>query len=1090
MDTSSISGSERNPVEALAEQFLERQRRGEQPSLDEYCRLYPELADEIRDLFPILIRMEDLGADSSGDSANDNAAIPGNSRLERLGDFRILREVGRGGMGVVYEAEQESLGRRVALKVLPDSALADPKHVLRFQREAKAAARLHHTNVVPVFGVGHEAGRYYYVMQFIPGMGLDAVLDELRRLRRSAAAAPAISQGRDSATAVADAILTGRFALNEREDKATGHAPTVAVTSPDHAPGGAALSSVSLSGASGTSLTRSDPDRTFFRSVANIGRQVAEALEYANRQGILHRDVKPSNLLLDPKGNVWVADFGLAKATDTDDLTHTGDIIGTLRYMAPERFAGKCDARSDVYALGLTLYELLSLRPAFEATDRHTMIRRVMNEEPVRLRILAPQLPRDLCTIVEKAIARDPSQRYATAALLAEDLQRYLDDKPIRARRVSSTEQAWRWARRNPAVASLGAGLLVTMGVGLITVTLAWRDAAASLLLAEAANRKAEARSNLAMQAIQAFTTGASEDVLLREKQLTGLRNKLLEGSLAFYDRLADLLKDETARPSRTSLAQAVYDAGELNRRIGRSEKALEAHRKALAIREVLAKEVPTDVNSRRNVARSELAVGETLAAMGRLVEARLAFTRARSIAEALTSETPGDRATRALLGDGFLAEGMSLYDEWRLGDERPFLVKALEIYDQLVRESSTNGLEDVPEAYLRGRARCSYRLGQWSKEYGPSAEGLAAIQQAIADYEALVRRSPGDLDHWLDLANSHLVIASYYFNYADRGLAKAGRHSRRTKAICERLASLYPTITSIRATWADVLCSGANSAGFDATRNEKQEKFRDREHSLALSRELMASAPENPKHVMNLSNSLLDFGDYLVKVGRVNEGVALQREAYDLLDNNQLDQSSLSLRREHVFAMLNLAITLALTGQPQEALVVLRKGIAREDAYPGPRESRTLSRELTRGYMLASYLEFGAGLRAEAAASAERAAAILDSLKDPSPQDLWNMAALAVLRFMQGRPAGPGRPAEPPGRPEYAARAIALLRQHASRTPADSVNVTAFFSPVMGHLPEFQRLIMDLPFPVDPFMPLPESPDDGPLPPALGVPL
>ena len=234
-----------------------------------------------------------------------------------------------------------------------------------------------------------------------------------------------------------------------------------------------APSSVSIPGAS---------DRLFFRSVARIGQQVAEALEYANRQGVLHRDIKPANLLLDPKGNVWVADFGLAKATDTRDVTEAGDLLGTVRYMAPERFEGKCDPRSDVYALGLTLYELLALRPAFEAADRQALIRRVMNEEPEPLRRSVPHLPRDLETIVAKAIARDPAGRYSTAAALADDLQRFLDDKPIQARRVGAAEQAWRWARRNPVVAgSLGAAaaaLLAVAGLSLLYANRQARDAA------------------------------------------------------------------------------------------------------------------------------------------------------------------------------------------------------------------------------------------------------------------------------------------------------------------------------------------------------------------------------------------------------------------------------------------------------------------------------------------------------------------------------------------------------------------------------------------------------------------------------------
>ena len=208
----------------------------------------------------------------------------------------------------------------------------------------------------------------------------------------------------------------------------------------------------------------SDPDRQFYRSVARIGIQVAEALEYANRQGILHRDIKPSNLLLDNRGNVWVADFGLAKTAEADDLTHTGDILGTIRYMAPERFAGQCDARSDVYSLGLTLYELVALRPAYEASDRHALIERVLHEEPERLKKLAPGVPRDLETIVAKAIARDPAGRYATAAALAEDLRRFVEDRPIRrggSRRRSGSRGGAGGTRGWPSSIGLAAMALV-----------------------------------------------------------------------------------------------------------------------------------------------------------------------------------------------------------------------------------------------------------------------------------------------------------------------------------------------------------------------------------------------------------------------------------------------------------------------------------------------------------------------------------------------------------------------------------------------------------------------------------------------------
>jgi WD40 repeat protein/serine/threonine protein kinase/Flp pilus assembly protein TadD len=499
------SSDERNPVELLAEEFLDRKRRGEHPTLREYVERYPDLADEIRDLFPALLMMEDLGESSGGTTgslAADNGAALG-VRLERLGDYRILREIGRGGMGVVYEAEQESLGRRVALKVLSAGSLLDPKQVRRFEREAKAAARLHHTNIVPVFGVGRQDGHHYFVMQFIAGLGLDLVLDDLRRLRRansevSKAVEPAAAPSRIAGLTGADvarSLFTGRFdadlppgdgSVTEPFDSEDSAVLPAAVNGP---PADSGSSSALLPGSSELSES-SHPDRQFYRSVARIGIQVAEALEYANRQGILHRDVKPSNLLLDNHGNVWVADFGLAKTAEADDLTHTGDILGTIRYMAPERFSGHCDARSDVYSLGLTLYELVALRPAYEAADRHTLMDRVLHEEPERLKKLAPGVPRDLETIVAKAIARDPSARYAAAGALAEDLRRYVEDRPIRARRISPAERLMRWCRRNKRLAaSIGVAGAALVAAAVLSLLYADRQARHAAEQAEANER-------------------------------------------------------------------------------------------------------------------------------------------------------------------------------------------------------------------------------------------------------------------------------------------------------------------------------------------------------------------------------------------------------------------------------------------------------------------------------------------------------------------------------------------------------------------------------------------------------------------------
>jgi hypothetical protein len=334
---------------------------------------------------------------------------------------------------------------------------------------------------VPDFGVGHQDGHHYFVMQLIAGLGLDVVLDDLRRLRGAKSQAGPVAGPVPAASRVAGltgldvarSLFTGRFV-------ADGPPADGSLTEPFHdsdsaraangAPSGSTSSSAILPGSSELSAS-SDPDRQFYRSIARIGIQVAEALEYANRQGILHRDVKPSNLLLDSHGNVWVADFGLAKTAEADDLTHTGDILGTIRYMAPERFSGHCDARSDVYSLGLILFELVALKPAFEASDRHALMDRVLHQEPEQLKKLVPGVPRDLETIIAKATAREPAGRYTTAAALAEDLRRYVEDRPIRARRVSSAERFARWCRRNKVLAaSIGVASAALVAVAVLAL--------------------------------------------------------------------------------------------------------------------------------------------------------------------------------------------------------------------------------------------------------------------------------------------------------------------------------------------------------------------------------------------------------------------------------------------------------------------------------------------------------------------------------------------------------------------------------------------------------------------------------------------
>jgi serine/threonine protein kinase/WD40 repeat protein len=547
------SSLDRDPLDRLAEEFVQRLRAGQRPSLTEYAQRHPELAEPIHELFPALVEMENLKpATGEHTGAFTPAAEP--TDPVRVGEFRILRRVGQGGMGVVYEAVQESLGRHVALKLLPAEAVADPKRRERFRREASAAARLHHTNIVPVFGVGEAEGRHFYAMQFISGHPLDAVIDEVKRLKGQAREQPAAPR---EVSEVAAALLSGTFTRTAPAPAPNGGAAATATGTlqggslPDSTPSAQADAAPALSG------SISEGGRSYWATVARIGEQAADALAYAHAQGVLHRDIKPANLLLDLRGTVWVTDFGLAKAADAagaDDLTRAGDIVGTLRYMAPERFDGSGDHRADVYALGLTLYELLTLEPAFAARGRAQLIEQVLAADPPAPRSLAPAIPRDLETIVLKAIARDPAMRYPSAGEMAEDLRRFLEDRPIRARRASSAEQAFRWCRRNKAVAALLTAVLVVFAAGAAVAGFFAVQAEIEREQAEQLRKRAEdgewnadkARKRADSEAVKVRAEKELTHRLLYISQMNQASVALHEGRIA---RVVELLIDTTPGP-------------------------------------------------------------------------------------------------------------------------------------------------------------------------------------------------------------------------------------------------------------------------------------------------------------------------------------------------------------------------------------------------------------------------------------------------------------------------------------------------------------------------------------------------------------
>ena len=528
------SDADRNPVEILADEFARRLRGGEHPTIDEYVQRYPEHADLVRTLFPPIEMMERVSQQEQSDGQIEPPSTAGfRLSTDTIGDFRIIREIGRGGMGVVYEALQQSLNRRVALKILGPAVAGSRSQLARFRARQKRRPVCTILNIVPIFGTGTDGDLHFYVMQFIDGVSLNDVvqwlsrqpeIDSETRCGRSPDRATGLTErlqhcgrppvGRSggvrdprpapepegcpstgtqfTAADAAAVLLAGTVQDRSSVRGSSVESAVTGVPSTDSINGIAndsprvavvERSDPTDRGSSGGSLrstpaTRRScvcrnadtqavfphsrecsygPERkgAYWRNVAKIGADLAGALSYSHQQGVLHRDIKPSNILLDRDGIVWVADFGLAKHEDQEGVTQAGDIVGTLRYMAPEQFRGRTDNRSDIYSLGLTLYELLTLRPAFDDTRHGPLIEQKLSATQPSPRGIVPGIPRDLDTIVAKACAPDPDHRYESAAELAADLQRFLDDRPILARRVLSAERLWRWARRNPWIATL-----------------------------------------------------------------------------------------------------------------------------------------------------------------------------------------------------------------------------------------------------------------------------------------------------------------------------------------------------------------------------------------------------------------------------------------------------------------------------------------------------------------------------------------------------------------------------------------------------------------------------------------------------------
>ena len=883
---------DRDPFEILLDAFTAAVRRGEAGSIEDWAKRHPEHAEQIQELFPTILALEGV---RQGSSSGGRAGI---SVIDRLGDFRIVREIGRGGMGVVYEAEQESLGRRVAVKVLPP--LRDPKRVHRFEREARTAARLHHTNIVPIFGVGEHDGWHYYVMQFIRGVGLDVVL---RALRHAPPGTGAEAAGLTPEEAVV-MLRTGRFGGATGASATGSAAASTAVSGPSSASGtphvpGRGPASGATAGATPTRGPERDPGPPrhprdpYWRSVARLGRQVAQALAYAHGQGILHRDVKPANLLLDAQGGIWVTDFGLAKAVGHDGLTRSGDLVGTLQYMAPEQLQGRYDARTDVYGLGLTLYELMTLRPAFVDEDRGGLLKKIEKGDPTPPSELGTGVPRDLETIVLKAIQHDPRHRYASAQDFADDLQRFLEDRPIRARRATSAEQFVRWCRRNRAVASLGGIALVAVVAAAVT---GWTGYVSTKRALSEARRQADRAGQNLELALRAFedvfdqVAGADRIGIIVDEsgdeaayewftqpEVSGRDADLLERLLAFYERFAE--QNAGSADLRQDTAKAYRRVGYILLQLGQLDEARSAYQRSLELLTSVGGDGEAEAVVRAGV---EIDLGRVEMEAGSSEEARTAFADAISMLDGLDS-----RAARFELARGHELLGLLSFSRRRSafargGDERRPPPGGGE--RAFPRIGPGRDPEMAPQDRPPGPPGRGGMLASW-------AAARRHLQQAYDTNAELADLHPDQDAFQLAAARSgrYLALASI----PDRGAVEAAGFTdldivkgtlARLEALVERSPSNPTYQTELARTYLDF---AERLAAFQRTLirresrrdpSEKAVEFAAR--ALEIAEKLHADAPSVQAHARLLADALEARAEVLPQGSPIDDRVALARRA------------------------------------------------------------------------------------------------------------------------------------------------------------------------------------------------------------------
>jgi serine/threonine protein kinase/Flp pilus assembly protein TadD len=916
----------------LIEELTGRLQAGEPIDLKACLHEHPEHADHLRDLLPALQAL--AGAAPASEQWPNDAVIlsaaegldgremeilrcarndkgqtseviktleiSGTGPLPRgvLGDFRILREIGRGGMGVVYEAEQISLSRRVALKVLPFAAALDTRQLQRFKTEAQAAAQLHHSNIVPVFAVGCEQGTHYYAMQYIEGQTLADVIQEFTQQtgRRKAA-------GKNRGSRIEDRMSMG----NNR-----------GTTIEERSPGTDTFSGHPRSSILDPQSSFLNPKSSFFATVAKLGVQAAEALEYAHQFGVVHRDIKPANLLVDVRGNLWITDFGLARYNTDAGLTGTGDLLGTLRYMSPEQATGKrgtVDHRADIYALGVTLYELLTLRPAFDGQSREEVLAQIAVEEPVPPRRINQAIPIDLETIILKSLAKRSEERYASAQELADDLQRFLEERPIQAKRPTLLEKANKWRRRHKTL----------MRAGLVMMALGFLGLLFHMLVVTRQRNEIEARRRQACDAVDAMYSEFAEKWLSRQPHLEQVQRDFLVKALQFYEEFA---KESGSSPElRLETGKAYRRVGDIQYKLGRHEKAEEAYDQAVGHLEKLADDFPSAPEYQHELALARNNRGNLLRDLGRLADAEQTYRQAQELWDKLIEEFPDNtefQDSRAGNGTnlGFILAGLN-----RPAEAEQAYHQALEVLEKLTA--------DLPDEaiYRHDLAACLNNLGNLLTTTCRLKEAEGVYRRALVLWERLARDYPSfpAFRRTVAVTAANLGVLEALMGRP----ADAEKKYRRSLAIQESLASEYAATVAYRQEWAASLTSLGHLLAGIGKEADAEEAYH---QALSIREELAADFPAIPAFRRELAASQHSWGRLLFMTGKLKEAERACRQALTLRQKLQADFPDVAAYRNDLGESWHfLGNLLATLGRLAEANQAYLQALTLEEPLSAP---------------------------------------------------------------------------------------------------------------------------------------------------------